>query len=213
MLNKNEFTFLGINRFHEEGYTGKNIKIASKEWVHKSYFPNVTSLNLLDGEERCHGDLVMDYINQVAPDAKKISVRVRGKLKAEEEQYLRKNIPDIITCSQFAGKEDVDEQRISLWKFLNENDCFLCCASGNEDEEKVPLLGRTDYWKTIGSCHYPQLEKALYSNYGKYLDFMSLSNLRSSLDGKVKHQGTSFASPIFARNDCTSSRFLYRKCR
>ena len=40
-LNKEAFEFLGITKFHQSGYTGKNITIASKESIIKGIFDDV----------------------------------------------------------------------------------------------------------------------------------------------------------------------------
>lgn len=197
-MNEKEFEFLGISKFHRAGYNGKGIKILSKELVHKSYFPSICFFNALGGKNKGHGDLVIDYLHQIAPEATLMAMKLRGSYATQEEQYIRQNIPDIMTCSEFNGRNDVSNNKMELWHFLNENNCLLCCAAGNENKDKVMLLGRTPEWLTIGACHYPLLKRVYYSNYGEDLDFMSLSNLRSTLDGQVKHQGTSFASPIFA---------------
>ena len=41
MLNKEEFDFLGITKFHEAGYKGQGITICSKENVLENVFNDV----------------------------------------------------------------------------------------------------------------------------------------------------------------------------
>lgn len=200
-MNVKEFEFLGITRFHNAGYKGKNVKIGSKEWIHEENFDNVIHF-YQEPTENTHGDKVMDYIQQVAPEATFISVQLYSSAKrVQEEKFIRENIPDIFTTSQFHASADVNETTQALWQYLYNNNCLLCCAAGNENERKTMRLSRNNiYWQTIGACHFNKnkAERADYSNYSCDLDFMSLSNLRSRLFGKVKHTGTSFSSPIFA---------------
>ena len=44
-MNKKEFDFLGITRFHELGYKGQGITVASHEKIIKGVFDDVFCLN------------------------------------------------------------------------------------------------------------------------------------------------------------------------
>lgn len=44
MLNKEEFNFLGITKWHEAGYKGQGIKVASHERIIKGSFDDVFCL-------------------------------------------------------------------------------------------------------------------------------------------------------------------------
>ena len=81
-MNKEEFDFLGITRWHELGYTGKGITICSKEDILKDVFDDVVCNDpfTTKSKDAIHGTTVMDYIRQVAPDANKIATGLNGKV-------------------------------------------------------------------------------------------------------------------------------------
>lgn len=45
MLNEKEFEFLGIKKWHEAGYKGQGVAVASHEKVIEGVFDDVTCLN------------------------------------------------------------------------------------------------------------------------------------------------------------------------
>ena len=72
MLNKEEFDFLGITKWHEAGYIGKGVTIVSKELIIDKIFDDVISKNPKENTDamlkyNSHGTDVMDFIRQVAP--------------------------------------------------------------------------------------------------------------------------------------------------
>ena len=72
MLNKEEFDFLGITKWHEKGYTGKGVTIVSKELIIDRIFDDVICKNPKKNtptmyKYNSHGTDVMDFIRQVAP--------------------------------------------------------------------------------------------------------------------------------------------------
>lgn len=103
MINKEEFEFLGITRWHELGYKGQGITIASHEKIIEGVFDDVFCLNYGDKGNKYdeHGTKVMDYICQVAPEATKLSIAsddkiINKKLQSEAIEYLLKNPPDFL---------------------------------------------------------------------------------------------------------------------
>ena len=76
MMNKEEFDFLGITKWHEAGYTGKNVTIVSKELIIDGIFDDIVCKNPKKNTEamlknHSHGTDVMDFIRQVAPRSEK----------------------------------------------------------------------------------------------------------------------------------------------
>lgn len=204
MLNKEEFDFLGITRFHEAGYKGQGISICSKENIIEGIFDDVLCFEY---EKRDvwseHATSVIDYIRQVVPEAKKLAIETQGTIKngvlySEGMDYLQNNIPDILTTSFFKST-DIKEPKFSLYKNLYDNGCFLCCAAGNDDRETLEPLTVGDMWKAIGACRYnkgkPKVEKDYAT--GEEMDFVSFHDLYTTWD-KGNHKGTSFSSPLFA---------------
>jgi hypothetical protein len=145
----------------------------------------------------------MDYINQVAPDARKITAEMYGKtlngvLYSEGMDYLQSIVPDVLTTSLFST-QDIREPHKTLYKKLYDNGCFLLCAAGNSGYKTMIFLSEGDLWKTVGACRYDKDKpyRASYSSVGEELDFMSFDDLYSTWDNK-RHTGTSYASPLLA---------------
>lgn len=209
MLNKEEFDYLGITKFHDAGYKGQGIIICPKEHILENVFDDVFCMEYdtdRSNKYAKHGTNVMDYIRQVVPDATKWAIETQGKidgsknnrvLHSEGMDYLQENVPDILTTSFFKSS-DIEEPKQSLYKRLYDKGCFLCCAAGNDDIEELEPLTRGDLWKAIGACRYndanPKVEKG-YAD-GEEMDFVSLHNLKATWTNK-KNEGTSFASPLF----------------
>ena len=210
MLNKEEFDFLGITKFHESGYKGQGVVICSKENVLANTFDDVFGLEFdtnKNSKYTIHGTAVMDYIRQVAPKATKCAIETDGLidgsknnrfLHSEGMDYLQENTPDILTTSFFRSN-DVKEPKQSLYKALYDKGCFLCCAAGNEEDEGMQELTNGDIWKAIGACIYNDGNLKAEKGYaaGEEMDFVSFHNLKTTWDNK-KYKGTSFASPLFA---------------
>ena len=203
MLNKEEFDFLGITRWHELGYKGQGITICSKENIIERIFDDVFCLEYDNADKWArHGTTVIDYIRQVAPETNKWAIETQGTTKngalySKGMDYLQGNVPDILTTS-FFKINDTEEPKKSLYKKLYDKGCFMVLSAGNKDEE-IEKLAEGDMWKAIGACRYndgnPKVEKD-YAQ-GKEMDFVSLHNLYSTWD-KTKHKGTSFSAPLFA---------------
>ena len=145
----------------------------------------------------------MDYIKQVAPDARKITAEMYGKtlngvLYSEGMDYLQSIVPDVLTTSLFSS-QDIREPHKTLYKKLYDKGCFLLCAAGNSGYKSMIFLSEGDLWKTVGACRYDSDKpyRASYSSVGEELDFMSFDDLYSTWDNK-RHTGTSYASPLLA---------------
>lgn len=206
MLNKDEFDYLGITRWHDLSYKGQGITIASEENILENIFNDVEALKYgkIQSDSYIHGTNVMDFIRQVAPEARKITGEMNGtikngKIKSEQFQFLIDNKPDLFTSSVYdaGGYEDC---QIELYKKLSTNGCFLCCAAGNENVKGVTLKAKLNIFQSIGACRLinnnNNIIKANYSSVGEELDFMSFDNLETTW--RKKHEtGTSFASPLF----------------
>ena len=138
MKNKDAFDFLGITKFHEKGYTGKNITIASKESIIKGVFDDVECDNYFsvsDSNSAKHGATVMDYIRQVVPDARKIACDFSGTVEKDiwncvGMQKLLDNPPQVFTSSSY-NNSDTKEHHVSKYMQLKNKGCFLVHGAGN----------------------------------------------------------------------------------
>lgn len=205
-LNEDAFDFLGITKFHENGYTGKNITIASKESIIEGIFDDVECDDYFStdtSKSAKHGTTVMDYIRQVVPDARKIACDFSGTVEKNVwncvgMQKLLDNPPQIFTSSAY-DSSDSKEHHMIKYQELREKGCFLVHGAGNDGEDGVLDVVKNDVFKAVAAyklyCGKPKKES--FSSVGEEVDFASLDNLRASWDNK-RHTGTSFSAPIFA---------------
>ena len=205
-LNKEAFDFLGITKFHENGYTGKNITIASKESIIEGIFDDVECDDYFStdtSKSAKHGTTVMDYIRQVVPDARKIACDFSGITEKNVwncvgMQKLLDNPPQIFTSSAY-DSSDSKEHHMKKYRELRDKGCFLVHGAGNDGEDGVLNVVKNDVFKAVAAyklyCGKPK--KEAFSSVGEEVDFASLDNLRATWDNK-RHTGTSFSAPIFA---------------
>lgn len=206
-LNEDAFEFLGITKFHENGYTGKHIAIASKESIIEGVFDDVECDEYFEcnstNKQAKHGTTVMDYIRQVVPDARKIACDFSGMTeknvwKCEGMEKLLSNPPQVFTSSSY-NSSDSQEHHMKKYRELRDKGCFLVHGAGNDGEDGVLDVVKNDVFKAVAAysmfCGKPKREK--FSSVGEEVDFASLDNLRASWDNK-RHTGTSFSAPIFA---------------
>lgn len=205
-LNKEAFDFLGITKFHESGYTGKNITIASKESIIQGVFDDVECDDYFStdtSKSAKHGTTVMDYIRQVVPDARKIAcdfsgITEKNVWKCEGMEKLLSNPPQVFTSSSY-NTSDSQEHHMKKYKELRGKGCFLVHGAGNDSEDGVLNVVKNDVFKAVAAyklfCGKPKKES--FSSVGEEVDFASLDNLRATWDNK-RHTGTSFSAPVFA---------------
>ena len=202
MLNEKEFEFLGIARWHEKGYKGRNVIIASRENV-LNVFNDVEAYTFEKSptEWAKHGTNVMDYIRQVAPDARKITFEFHGVMDeiftSPHSKYILDIVPDILTTSLF--NSEYKGYPLKFYTTLYKQDCFLTCAAGNSGDSGVRQLAQGDMWKAIGACRYNKGKPKVtsYSSKGEELDFVSFDHLIAKWSGYA-NDGTSFSVPLFA---------------
>lgn len=214
-LNKDVFDFLGITRWHELGYTGKGITICSKEDVLKGVFDDVICNDpfTTKSDNAKHGTLVMDYIRQVAPDAKKIATGLSGTVsknewKCNDLDMLLKNPPHIMVSSNYDGN-DHSEIKMTKYRELKDKGCFLISGAGNDGKDGVLEMVKNDVFKAVGACRYKNgaIIKSDASSEGVELDWMCFDNLYATWDRK-KHQGTSFSNPVSGAMLCNVQQFF-----
>ena len=171
--NWEKFTYLGITKFHNKGYKGKGITIASRE--------NIKSK---------HGNQVADIIFQICPDA-----NILVKQDYQDPKKREKNI-DIYTTSLFSIS-DKYEKNIQAAIDFNKEGAFLCCAVGNDASSSCTGLSKYAHWISIGACNLDKgkVSRVYYSSITDNIDYMSFTNLKTN---KGLFTGTSCAAPCFA---------------
>lgn len=188
VLNDNwaKFTYLGISKFHEKGFKGKGITIASRE--------NTVSK---------HGNQVADVITQICPEA-----NILVKQDYTNPNKREKNI-DIYTTSIFYSSDKYEKNIQAAINFHNEG-TILCCAVGNDASASCTSLSKHAHWLSIGACILSngKISRANYSSITKEIDFMSFTNLKTN---KGIFSGTSCASPCFAAMLALVQQFFKEK--
>ena len=107
-MNKEKFDFLGITKFHEDGFLGQGITVASIE----------------NGRTE-HSKKVEDILKQILPKAKIIS-----NVKYWDNEINSIDL-DGYTCSQTRA-DSKDADKILKAKELYDRNVFMTCAIGNE---------------------------------------------------------------------------------
>lgn len=183
-MNDKEFSFLGITKWHNAGYYGEGIVIASRE-------------NLSE-----HGTKVIDIIMQICPKAKIL----------HKQEYTKLLLPyiDIYTTSYFSASDAFSKNKSKALELYKEG-TFLCCAVGNEGSADHTNLSEQPYWCSIGACDLVKgkPKRMYYSSITEHLDYMSLTNLQTKLG---IFTGTSCATPVFASMLVLVQEFFKQKC-
>lgn len=183
-MNKEKFDFLGITKFHEAGFLGQGITVASIE----------------NGRTE-HSKKVEDILKQILPKATIIS-----NIKYWDDEVL--NL-DGYTCSQIRA-DSKDAEKIEKAKELYARNVFMTCAIGNEDAESYNRLAPHSEWVSVGACDLkdgkPKLE--YYSSKSEFLDFTSLTNMKTNLG---KFSGSSCATPVLQGMAMLVQEFFIKK--
>lgn len=167
-MNKEEFDFLGITKWHELGIKGQGIIIASREGMTK------------------HGTRVYNILKQVCPEAE-------IKIKCD---YTKDDDFDIYTTSLFFGSDKNKAERSQ--KLIEKNKILICAAGNENAKSSSVLSKLEQWLSigachlTNGKAKI-----ANYSSKFDGLDFMSFSHLKVENE-KSRINGTSFSAPLFA---------------
>lgn len=204
-MNEEEFEFLGITKFHEAGYTGKNVTIASKEKILKGIFDDVecSKYFTMRNKSAKHGTNVMDIIRQAAPDARKIATNMASKTKSgvwscPGFEELLASPPTVFTGSAYDSATYTEPQMIK-YRELRDKGCLMVFSAGNEDEEGTNEVVKDDTFKAIAAYKLTKGEpkREYFSSIGPEVDYASLDNLKVTWTSGRK-TGTSFSAPLFA---------------
>lgn len=181
-MNEEKFEFLGIKAWHDKGYFGRGITIASRE----SMSP--------------HGKKVFDVIEQIVPEA---NIQIK--------QDYRNNLTcDIYTTSMFSPADSYPKY-IPKGEEQYRKGIFLCCAVGNDSDESETFLSTLPCWTSIGACYLYNtgVKRTEYSSITDHLDFMSITNMKTKYG---IFTGTSCATPVFASMLVLVQEFFKENC-
>jgi len=198
-MNKKIFDILGINRWHELGYTGKGVTVAQLELTEGIENP----LNIPIYENYpSHSYKTWNIIKQICPEAKMLGFEdaYNKNTNRFEEQiypYLMKNDVQLLGASLGGNSRNTD-----LIKVLKNKGMIFVNSAGNSNKD-IDSIGAkyasSNEWIDVGAVNYtPNFKKASYSNFGDDLEIVSLVPVYIELrDGrKIPFGGTSACQPI-----------------
>ena len=186
-MNKQEtFDFLGITKFWDAGYTGKNVRIMSGERIIKDYEKTDRWHNVIcpvgyqsEGGS-WHGSSVMRILQDVCPDATYYSYPLSGSFTSNSYKsgcvdYIIENNIHLYTTSAVGGKVGTGKEK-ALQDCID-NGCTLFACAGNSGTNGIWAESKCDKYITIGICDFVnrKLKWVLPSSIGEELDYVSLA--------------------------------------
>lgn len=212
---ENIFKYLGIDKWHKAGYTGKGISILSMEQVKsQSKFPYVTAINGFGDDDNGHGSRVMEQMKVIAPDAKYFTCSKKGSAEDSWKplylDYILKNSIPLVTTSKLSSVYQLGENREKYMQECIDNGTTFFIGAGNR---KIPTgkdiyeEAKSDKYLAIGACEYDDgdVGKAFYSCEGEELDYMTIV-------GYNGESGTSFATNRFCAMCALVQQMFLEKC-
>lgn len=186
-MNKQEtFDFLGITKFWQAGYTGKNVRIMSDERIIKSYNKSDKWQKVIcpAGYEReggdWHGSSVMNILLDVCPDATYYAYPFSGTFtsnsyKCNCADYIIENKIHLFTSSCIGGK--VNGGRAKALQDCIDNDCTFFIAVGNKGKNGILEESKCDKYLSIGICDFVngKIRWVEPSSVGEEIDYVSLA--------------------------------------
>ena len=186
-MNKQEtFDFLGITKFWQAGYTGKNVRIMSDEKIIKSYNKSDKWQKVIcpAGYEKeggnWHGSSVMNILLDVCPDATYYAYPFSGTFnsnsyKCDCANYVIENKIHLFTSSCVSGK--VNGGRAKALQNCIDSGCTFFIAVGNKGENGILEESKCDKYLAIGICDFVngKLRWVEPSSTGEEIDYVSLA--------------------------------------
>lgn len=197
MEKEEAFELLGINKFHQAGYTGSRVKIMSDEKIIKNYYKTeawqkVISPKGYANEGKWHGSAVMSILIDICPDADFIAfpMDMKGTVKKYESKcvdYILENNVHLFTTSSVGSSCSATKEK--AMQDCIDKGCTFFAAAGNEGQNGMLGEGKSDKYLAIGALEpNTKLKWASYSSVGEELDYVSVG---------FYGFGTSYTTPTF----------------
>ena len=191
--NREKFDFAGILSWHEAGYTGRGVTVAT-----------------LERETSEHGQMTADIIRQVAPGATILFRKVPGinakygkltpnSVERMEEFYhslIAEGVHIVTMSKDGTSAENIADLEEGI---LHAGGVTMVTSAGNEGREiRATEAAALDTWIAVGAANIinSQPKRARYSNTGANLDVMGFSELYTA--ALVPFDGTSASAPFVA---------------
>lgn len=210
-LNNYIYTETGIEKFHKEGYTGKNINIGNYErakYDHRLLNGKVIDVFGSGYDTRSgntHGSKTALILHSVLPDS---NIYILNSYNMGEDQFLTQTVPLIkeknILVTNGSKSFAHNKERNAAMKDLIDNYNHKSVISAGNFGEIGGFGGMDGMWR-VGALNGLKVRDS-YSGYGDEYGFMSYCvyytpNFIDELyyDGyPAIESGTSFSSPLFA---------------
>lgn len=194
-MNKQEtFDFLGITKFWQAGYTGKNVRIMSDEKIKKDYKKTGSWQKVICPKgyttRDSHGSSVMYILLDVCPDATYYCYPFNGTFssnsyKCDCVDYIIENNIHLFTTSE-VGQEMVGGREKAIQDCID-NGCTFFALAGNSGEEGLWGESKSEKHIAIGAID-DNLKWLYYSSVGHELDYTMIA---------MYGIGTSYTTPTF----------------
>lgn len=153
-MNKEQyFEFLGITKFWDAGYLGKNARIMSGELIEEDYISTGewSSITCPKGysADNLHGSEVMRIMLDICPNASYFSYPMDySKGKSSCIDYIVENDIHLFTTSKI--KPSVNKDLETLIQHAIDKGCTFFSAGGNTNDEGVYGMAKSEKFLAIG---------------------------------------------------------------
>lgn len=153
MTKEQYFDFLGIYKFWDAGYLGKNVKIMSGETIEQDYKKTEERHNIICPKgysaDNMHGSSVMSIMQDICPKATYYSFPLDySKGKSDCINYIKENQINLFTTSSI--KPSINKDLEKLIQQAIDKGCTFFSAGGNTNEEGVYGMAKSDKFLAIG---------------------------------------------------------------
>ena len=196
MLNQNKeiFDLHNITKWHEQGYTGKGIKIAVLDPSNSLYnyqkdivYDPLKKLTYGDSKKGHIGQCCA-VIQEVCPEAEIYALTVSN----EAEKWILNNDIDICSCS-YTGA-------FSMNKEFSNSDIIVFAAAGNRGNDSISALANQPWSMCVGAYSIYTGNMMNYSNYGEAMTCATCTNvsIKTNIGTIMQFDGTSCSTPLAA---------------
>lgn len=179
MTKEQYFEFLGIYKFWDAGYKGKNVRIMSGESIEKDYCKMEEWSKIICPQgyanSNDHGSSVMRIMLQVCPEATYYSYYMNySNGKSDCCEYIKENKIHLFTTSSIGPSVNKNLEKC-MQECIDEG-CTFFAAAGNDGESGVRGMSKSEKYLAIGICDFVggKLQRVSPSSIGKELDYVML---------------------------------------
>lgn len=179
MTKEQYFEFLGITKWWDAGYYGKNVKIMSGETIEENYCKSEAWKRVICpkgyASENMHGSSVMKIMLEVCPEATYYSFPMDySSNNSKCINYIKENGINLFTTSKIIPT--TNKQLEKLMQEAIDVGCTFFSAGGNDGENGVRGMAKSEKFLAIGICDFVngKLQWVSPSSIGDELDYCML---------------------------------------